>query len=75
MAKPHFISFKTPQRDIALREKGRGARSNETGRYESETRERTDEDWDNLPLEDRAARKTTVTMAVSYTHLTLPTKA
>ena len=62
MAKPHFISFKTPQRDIALREKGRGARSNETGRYESETRERTDEDWDNLPLEDRAARKTTVTM-------------
>ena len=62
MAKPHFISFKNPQRDIALREKGRGARSNETGRYESETRERTDEDWDNLPLEDRAARKTTVTM-------------
>ena len=62
MAKPHFISFKSPQRDIALREKGRGARSNETGRYESEIRERTDEDWDNLPLEDRAARKTTVTM-------------
>ena len=62
MAKPHFISFKTPKRDLALREKGRGARSNATGRYESETRERSDEDWDNLPETDKTACKTTVTM-------------
>lgn len=47
---------------MALREKGRGARSNATGRYESETRERSDEDWDNLPERDKTAFKTTVTM-------------
>lgn len=62
MAQPHILSYKQPRRELKLREKGRGARSNETGRYEPLTRERTDEDWDALPDEDRTARRTTVTV-------------
>lgn len=61
MAQPHILSFRPQRRDIALREKGRGTRWNETGRYEPQSREQTDEDWDALPEEDRAARRTTVT--------------
>lgn len=61
MARPHLIPFQPPKREKALRDKGRGARSNESGRYESFRRERTDEDWDALPREDRAPTKTTLT--------------
>lgn len=61
MARTHLIPFQQPKRDIALRDKGRGARSNESRRYESFRRERTDEDWDVLPREDRTPVKTTLT--------------
>lgn len=60
MAQPHILSFKSIQRDVALREKGRGTRWNDTGRYEPETREQSNEDWDALPEDDRVARKTAV---------------
>ncbi len=60
MAQPHILSFKPQSREIALREKGRGTRWNATGRYEPESREQTDEDWDALPEDDRVARKTIV---------------
>jgi len=62
MAKPHFIPFKAPKRDVPLLEKGRAARSNESGRYETQRRERSGDDFENLPLEDKAAVKTTVTI-------------
>lgn len=62
MAKPHFIPFKTPRAEKPVLEKGRGARSNVSGRYEPDRRETSEEDWDALPLEDRAPRKTTVTL-------------
>jgi len=61
MARTHLIPFRQPKRDMKLREKGRGARSNESGRYETLRRERTDEDWDALPREDQAPVKTTLT--------------
>ena len=62
MAKPHFIPFKPPRHETPLREKGRAARSNESGRYESQRRERSDEDYEGLPREDKIAVKTTVTI-------------
>jgi len=62
MAKPHFIPFKAPKRNTPLLEKGRAARSNESGRYESQRRERSGNDFEDLPLEDKVARKTTVTI-------------
>ena len=62
MSQPHFIPYKAPKRDLALREKGRGARSNETGRYETHQRDQSNEDWDCLPEEDKQSRKTTVTI-------------
>ena len=61
MAHPNILPFQQPKRELKLREKGRGARSNVTGRYEPLTRERSDEDWDALPLEDRAPARTSVT--------------
>ncbi|WP_298913826.1 PA0069 family radical SAM protein [uncultured Algimonas sp.] len=62
MARHTLLPYRQPKRDLRLREKGRGARSNATGRYEPLTREQTDEDWDALPDEDRRARRTTVTV-------------
>ena len=62
MANPHFISFQAPKPDQPLREKGRGARSNASGRYEAQQRERFEDDWDNLAEDDRVGRKTTVTL-------------
>ncbi|MEM9600033.1 MAG: PA0069 family radical SAM protein [Pseudomonadota bacterium] len=62
MARATLLSYQQPKRDLRLREKGRGARSNVTGRYEPLQYERSDEDWDALPDEDRAARRTTVTI-------------
>ncbi|MGJ8559267.1 MAG: PA0069 family radical SAM protein [Litorimonas sp.] len=61
MARTHLIPFRQPPRDLALRDKGRGARSNVSGRYEPLSRERSDEDWDALPREDRTPVKTTLT--------------
>jgi len=60
MAQPHILSFKPHKHEKALREKGRGTRWNETGRYEPEVREQTNEDWDALPPEDRKPRRTIV---------------
>lgn len=62
MAKPHFIPFKAPKRAVTLLEKGRAARSNESGRYESHRRERSGDDFENLPPEDKTPVKTTVTI-------------
>jgi len=63
MSKPHLIPFKPPRRDAAqpLRDKGRGARSNESGRYESEQRERVEDGWDSLERDHKVGRKTSVT--------------
>jgi DNA repair photolyase len=64
MPKPHFLSFKLPRAsaDTPIRDKGRGARSNASGRYESERRERLEDGWDSLAEDDKKGRKTTVTM-------------
>lgn len=62
MAQPNILPFQQPKRELKIREKGRGARSNVTGRYEPLTRERSEEDWDALPLEDRALAKTSLTV-------------
>ena len=63
MARATLLSYQQPKRDLRMREKGRGARSNVTGRYAPLQYERSDEDWDALPDEDRAARRTPVTLA------------
>jgi DNA repair photolyase len=60
MARSVILPYRQPTRDRRLREKGRGARSNESGRYESLRRERTDEDWDALPDEDKRPVRTTL---------------
>ena len=62
MASSHFIPFRRPKNNNMprLRARGRGARTNETGRYERETRETSNEDLDALPIDDIAPRKTTV---------------
>ncbi|MEL6687812.1 MAG: PA0069 family radical SAM protein [Pseudomonadota bacterium] len=60
MARTVILPYRQPARELKLREKGRGARSNESGRYESLRRERTDEDWDALPEEDQRPVKTTL---------------
>lgn len=62
MAQPNILPFQQPKRELKIREKGRGARSNVTGRYEPLTRERSDEDWDALPDADRAPVKTSLTV-------------
>ncbi len=59
MAKPHFLPFKSVRPDL---EKGRAARSNVTGRYEPDERERFDDDWGSLADDDKVGRKTTVTI-------------
>ena len=59
MAKPHFIPFKRVRTDL---ERGRAARSNVSGRYEPDQRERFDDDWGSLTDDDRVGRKTTVTV-------------
>ena len=67
MPKPHFISFKSPAHRQPLREKGRGARSNEAGRYEVQSKERFEDGWDSLADDDRAGRKTSVTLETPRT--------
>ena len=63
MPKPHLLPYKPPKRgpENPLLEKGRGARSNETGRYEHRQRERFDDQWNSLADDDKTGRKTTVT--------------
>ena len=64
MLKPHFIPFKAPKRDAnrPLRQKGRGARTNVSGRYERERRVRVEDGWDSLADDDKKGRTTTVTI-------------
>ena len=62
MARATLIPFKSSPRLKPLREKGRGARSNVSGRYESEQRERFEDGWDSLADDDRTGRKTSVTL-------------
>ena len=59
MANPHFLPFKSVRPEL---EKGRGARSNESGRYEPDKRERFDDGWDSLLEDNKEGRKTTVTI-------------
>ena len=59
MANPHFIPFKSVKPHL---EKGRAARSNVSGRYEADRRERFDDDWLSLADDDKKGRKTTVTI-------------
>jgi len=64
MPKPHFIPFKAPKTapEHPLRDKGRGARSNDSGRYESEVRERVNDGWNSLADDDKKGRRTSVTL-------------
>ena len=59
MANPHFIPFKYIKPPL---EKGRAARSNQSGRYEANRRERFEDGWDSLADADKAGRRTTVTI-------------
>ena len=62
MTSPHFIPYAQPKHSKPLLEKGRAARSNDSGRYESMQRERVDDGWNSLAEDDRAGRRTTVTI-------------
>lgn len=64
MAKPHPLAFKA-ERPKA--EKGRGARSNSSGRYESEKRIRVDDGWNSLDEQFQKGTKTTVTLETPRT--------
>lgn len=59
MAKAHLIPFKHTRPQL---ERGRAARSNESGRYEPDRRERFEDGWDSLAEADKKGRKTTVTI-------------
>jgi DNA repair photolyase len=59
MAKPHHIPFKSVRPQT---EKGRAARSNQSGRYEADRRERYEDGWDSLAYDDNKGRRTTVTI-------------
>ncbi len=62
MAKPHLSSFKPVKGAIekGLTEKGRGARTNVTPRYESLIRERHDDGWESLSDDFQKGTKTEV---------------
>jgi len=62
MSKPNLILFELPKHRAPLREKGRGARSNRSGRYETTQRERFEDGWGSLKEDDRTGRKTRVTL-------------
>lgn len=57
MTKAVLIPFKAVK---PAREKGRGARSNISGRYEPDKRERFENGWNSLAEDDKKGRKTTV---------------
>jgi len=63
MPKPHLIPFKPPQPtpDKPLRDKGRGARTNVSGRFESERRVQVEDGWNSLDGDHKVGRKTSVT--------------
>ena len=62
MAEPYFIPFRTPHHrsGTKLREPGRGARTNATGRYETHRRVETDDGWGQLAETVEARRPTQV---------------
>lgn len=64
MAKPHPLSFKAQKPET---EKGRGARSNASGRYEAQTRIRVDDGWESLSEQYKRSTKTQVTMETPRT--------
>lgn len=64
MAKPHPLSFKTVKPQT---EKGRGARSNSSGRYEAQRRVRVDDGWESLGEEFQRGTKTQVTFETPRT--------
>lgn len=57
MAKAQLIPFKSVRAD---RDRGRGARSNESGRYEPQQRERFNDGWESLAEDDRQGRRTEI---------------
>ena len=64
MSKSHTLPYKHPKliSEQPIFEKGRGARTNTSGRYESETRERVNDGWDSLAEDLKKGRSTTVTL-------------
>lgn len=64
MATPNPLSFE-PER--ARTEKGRGARTNASGRYESQTRSRIDDGWNSLSDDFLKGTKTSVTLETPRT--------
>lgn len=64
MAKSHPLSFK-PEKPRT--EKGRGARTNASGRYESQKRIRIDDGWESLGEDFTNGTKTSVTMETPRT--------
>lgn len=64
MAKPHPLAFRPEKPDT---EKGRGARSNASGRYEKEQRVRMDDGWESLSEQFQKGTKTTVTLETPRT--------
>ncbi len=64
MAKPTPLSFKPVKAAV---EKGRGARTNASGRYESQRREAVNDGWNSLEEQRRSGTKTSVTMETPRT--------
>jgi DNA repair photolyase len=63
MSRPHLIPFKLPRPtlDKPLRDKGRGARTNVSGRFENERRVQVEDGWNSLGEDHKVGRKTSVT--------------
>ncbi|MBC6402633.1 MAG: PA0069 family radical SAM protein [Hyphomonadaceae bacterium] len=59
MAKPYPLAFKHVRPGV---EKGRGARTNASGRYESEKRVRVDDGWESLEEDFKKGTQTRVTL-------------
>lgn len=64
MAKPHPLSFKAERPTV---EKGRGARTNASGRYENRQRIRVDDGWNSLEEQFQKGTKTSVTLETPRT--------
>lgn len=64
MAKPHPLSFKSEKPRV---EKGRGARTNASGRYEAQKRIRVDDGWESLEEDFSKGTKTSVTIETPRT--------
>ncbi len=59
MAKSHPLSFERVRPKV---EKGRGARSNQSGRYEARTRHRVNDGWESLSADFKKGSTTNVTL-------------